>query len=157
MMVCKMLIASNVLTNVFLVKIIHLVQFVKGIDSQLPLATVYRDFSNSVITLAALYAHLLVKIALIRLNVFHAKEVTEILLQTFVLATLDFMINFNLSKTAFSVNITVKNARIFLYVQLVEGIIETLILLYVPVKQAFLMMDHNLRIAFLVFITAQLV
>jgi hypothetical protein len=54
------------------------------------------------------------------------------------------MINLNLSKTAFSVSITVKNARIFLCVLLVEGIIETLILLYVPVKQAFLMMESPL-------------
>jgi hypothetical protein len=134
MMVCKMLIASNVLTNAFLVKIIHLAQFARGIDSQLPLATVYRDISNSVVTLAVLFAHSLVKNALIHLSAFHAKDPTEILPASSVLATLDFMINFNLSKTVFSVGIIVKNVRIFLSVQLVEGIIETLILLYVPVK-----------------------
>jgi hypothetical protein len=71
--------------------------------------------------------------ALIHLSVFHAKEVTEILLQIFVLATLDFMINLKLSKTAFSVSITVKNALIFLSVLLVEGLIETRILLNVLV------------------------
>jgi hypothetical protein len=54
------------------------------------------------------------------------------------------MIYPNLSKTAFSVSITVKNARIFHSVQLVEGIIETLILLYVRVKQVFLMMESPL-------------
>jgi hypothetical protein len=74
MMVCKILIASSVLINAFLVKIIHLAQFVRGIDSQLPLATVYQDISNFKITQVVLYAHSLVKNAIIHLNVFHAKE-----------------------------------------------------------------------------------
>jgi hypothetical protein len=57
------------------------------------------------------------------------------------------MINLNLSKTVFSVSIIVKNVRIFLSVQFVEGIIETLILLYVLVKQVFLMMESPLTVS----------
>jgi hypothetical protein len=133
MMAYKMLIASNVLINAFLVKIIQLAQFAKETESQLPLATVYRDISNFKVTQVVLYAHLLVKNALIHLSAFHAKDPTEILLQISALATLDFMINLKLCKTAFSARIIVKNALIFLSVLLVEEIIETQILLSVLV------------------------
>jgi hypothetical protein len=54
------------------------------------------------------------------------------------------MIYPNLSKTVFFASITVKNALIFHSVQFVEGLIETLILLYVRVKQVFLMMESPL-------------
>jgi hypothetical protein len=54
------------------------------------------------------------------------------------------MINLKLFKTVFSARTIVKNVRIFLSVLLVEGLIETLILLNVRVLQDTLMMVYQL-------------
>jgi hypothetical protein len=56
------------------------------------------------------------------------------------------MINLNLFKTVFSARTIVKNVRIFLSVLLVEGLIETLILLNVRVLQDTLIMVYQLTV-----------
>jgi hypothetical protein len=56
------------------------------------------------------------------------------------------MINLKLFKTVFSARTIVKNVRIFLSVLLVEGLIETLILLNVRVLQDTLIMVYQLTV-----------